>query len=54
MPQAGIALAIGEFLGFVGATATVVGSIALIGTSYVVSRTINGNAQRNQPGDQGG
>jgi hypothetical protein len=54
MPQAGIALAIGEFLGFVGATATVVGSIALIGTSYIVSRTINGNAQRNQPGDQGG
>lgn len=54
MPQAGVALAIGEFLGFVGATATVVGSIALIGASYVVSRTINGNAQRNQPGDQGG
>jgi hypothetical protein len=54
MPQAGIALAIGEFLGFAGATATIVGSIALIGTSYVVSRTINGNAQRNQPGDQGG
>jgi hypothetical protein len=54
MPQAGVALAIGEFLGFVGATATIVGSIALIGASYVVSRTINGNAQRNQPGDQGG
>jgi len=54
MPQAGVALAIGEFLGFAGATATVVGSIALIGASYVVSRTINGNSQRNQPGDQGG
>ena len=57
MPQASLAVSIGQFILGAGASvaaATIVGSIALIGASYVVSRTINGNAQRNQPGDQGG